>query len=278
LTNKIKIPVDKNVVIANKVVNSKYNDSIVSSIDIDIKGQALYKNRLMMLDIIANNNWKRPIYFSPGSFDDEDYIWMKDYLQLDGIIYKLVPIKNLVSKQTAMLDMGQIDTDVMYKNVMAWNWGNGESTKIYHDPETRRNAISYRTNMARLVEQLIKENKIDKAKKVLDLGIAKMPLEQYEFYTMLEPFVSGYYDVKEPSKAQKLVGQLFKKYQESLNYYNGLKTTEQNQMQSEILMNLYRYEALIDIVSDKDQTNFALQSRKDYAKYKSMFVRLIPEE
>ena len=125
---------------------------------------------------------------------------------------------------------------------------------------------------------MIKENKIDKAKKVLDLGIAKMPLEQYEFYTMLEPFVSGYYDVNEPAKAQKLVGQLYKKYQESLNYYNGLKATEQNQMQSEILMNLYRYEALIDIVSAKDQTNFALQSRKDYAKYKAMFARLIPEE
>jgi hypothetical protein len=47
----------------------------------------------MMLDIVANNNWKRPIFFSPG--DDEDYLWMKEYLQLDGMVYKLVPIKQL---------------------------------------------------------------------------------------------------------------------------------------------------------------------------------------
>ncbi|MFT7163518.1 MAG: hypothetical protein ACI9CZ_000072, partial [Flavobacterium sp.] len=76
-TNKIRIPVDKNSIIKNKVVAPKYNDSIVSYIDIEIKGNAIYKNRLMMLDIVANNNWKRPIYFSGGAFDNEDYLWMK---------------------------------------------------------------------------------------------------------------------------------------------------------------------------------------------------------
>jgi hypothetical protein len=45
----------------------------------------------MMLDMA--NNWKRPIYFSGGAFDPEDYLWMKDYLQLDGLVYKLIPIK-----------------------------------------------------------------------------------------------------------------------------------------------------------------------------------------
>jgi hypothetical protein len=116
LTNKIRIPVDKNTIITNKVVDPKYNDSIVSSIDIDIKGQALYKNRLMMLDIIVNNNWKRPVYFSPGSFDDEDYLWMKEYLQLEGMVYKLVPIKTPVPKGGSPMEMGQIDSEKLYKN------------------------------------------------------------------------------------------------------------------------------------------------------------------
>jgi hypothetical protein len=50
-----------------------------------------------MLDIVANNNWKRPIYFG-GAFDPEDYLWMKDYLQLDALVYKLVPIKTPTSE------------------------------------------------------------------------------------------------------------------------------------------------------------------------------------
>ena len=273
LTNKVRIPVDKNAVIANKVVAAKYYDSIVPSIDIDIKGQSLYKNRLLMLDVIANNNWKRPIYFSPGSFDDEDYVWMKDFLQLEGMVYKLVPLKNSIGKDKSKLDMGQIDSDVMYKNVMAWDWGNGDDPKIYLDVETRRNAISYRTNMARLVEQLLKENQVAKAKKVLDLGMAKMPLDRYGYYTMLEPFVSGYYDVNEPQTAQKLVSQLFKKYQESLTYFNSLKIADQNNLYTDILSDLYRYEGLLDIVLEKDKTAFAAKSKRDYARFKTMFAR-----
>ena len=55
--------------------------------------QKLTKNQIMMLDILANNNWERPIYFTGGSYEDSEYIWMKNYLQLDGLVYKLVPIK-----------------------------------------------------------------------------------------------------------------------------------------------------------------------------------------
>jgi hypothetical protein len=84
---------------------------------------------------------ERPIFFSPGAFDDEDYLWMKEYLQLDGMVYKLVP-KNNYSKDGSPLDMGQIDSEKMYTNVMKWDWGNSDSNKIYHDPETRRESIT----------------------------------------------------------------------------------------------------------------------------------------
>ncbi len=273
LTNKIRIPVDKNTVISNKVVSARFFDSIVPAIDVDIKGQALYKNRLMMLDIIANNNWKRPIYFSPGSFDDEDYIWMKDYLQLEGLIYRLVPIKTPMKQASSQFDMGQIDSEIMYKNVMAWDWGNGESTTIYHDPETRRNAISYRTSMARLVETLLKEVKKDKAKNVLDLGMAKMPIEYYGYYTMLEPFVSGYYDINQPEKARAISSIIFKKYQENLQYAYGLKVVAQNDLISNIMSDLYRYESLLDLSKEKGDTDFYQKNRDKFEKYNRMFAR-----
>ena len=104
-TNKIRVPVDKNIIIQNKVVSAKYNDSIVPYIDLDISKNALYKNRLMMLDIVANNNWTRPIYFSGGAFDNEDYIWMKEYLQLEGMVYKLVPVRTIIPKDGGPLEM-----------------------------------------------------------------------------------------------------------------------------------------------------------------------------
>ncbi|MDI1257453.1 MAG: DUF2723 domain-containing protein [Flavobacterium sp.] len=270
-TNKIRIPVDKNAIIANKVVNAKYNDSIVPYIDVDIKGQALYKNRLMMLDILANNNWKRPIYFTGGSFGDDDYIWMKDYLQLDGMVYKLVPVKTTIPKDKSSFDMGQIDSDKMYDIVMKWDWGNSESPKIYHDPETRKNSISYRTNLSRLTEQLIKEGKLDKAKNILDLGMKKMPLEYFGYYTMLEPFATGYYSVNEKQKARNILSKLIKKYQENITFYHGQTTSWQNEMYLDIITDIERYRALLLVAKDSGDLEFYQKNRSTFNSFNKLF-------
>ena len=144
----IRIPVDKEAVLKNGIVDPKDADNIVPYIDIHLKGDFVYKNRMLMLDIIANNNWERPIYFSGGAFGDDDYLWMKDYLQLDGVVYKLVPIRTPVDPKNPF-DMGRINTDKMYDIVMDWDWGNSGNPDIYHDTETRRNSITYRSNLAR---------------------------------------------------------------------------------------------------------------------------------
>ncbi|MBQ0907273.1 DUF2723 domain-containing protein [Flavobacterium sp. F-328] len=272
-TNKIRIPVDKNVIIKNKVVNPKFNDSIVSSLDIEIKGNALYKNRLMMLDLIANNNWKRPIYFSGGSSDSEDYLWLKDYLQLEGMVYKLVPIKTALAKDASPLEMGQLDTDNMYAKVMKWDWGNGESPNIYHDPETRRNSITYRANLSRLMLQLIAEGKKDKAKNIIELAMTKMPVEYFGYYSLVEPFADGYYKVGETKKAQQLLNQLVKKYQENLNYYGGLKSSEQSSIAIPIITDIERYRSLLTVMKTNGDLAFYNKNKVSFNTYIKMFER-----
>ena len=272
-TNKIRIPVDKNTIIKNKVVNPKHNDSIVPYIDLDIKGNALYKNRLMMLDIVANNNWKRPIYFSGGAFDSEDYIWMKEYLQLEGMVYKLVPIRTALSKDASPLDMGQIDSDKMYAKVMKWDWGNGESPKIYHDPETRRNSITYRTNLSRLMNQLIIEGQKDKAKKIIDLAMTKMPVEYFDYYSLVEPFAGGYYKIDEKLKAQQLLDKLILKYRENLNYYGNLKSSEQTSIAIPIITDIERYRSLLTVMKENGDLDFYNKNKIVFNTYIKMFDR-----
>jgi hypothetical protein len=272
-TNKIRIPIDKNTIIKNKVVSSQYNDSIVSAIDIDIKGSAIYKNRLMMLDLIANNNWKRPIYFSGGSFDDDDYIWMKDYMQLEGMVYKLVPIKTPMKKDGSQMDMGQIDAEIMYNKVMRWDWGNSESNAIYHDPETRRNSITYRMNLSRLMNQLIKEGKKEKAKNIIDLAMSKMPVDKFDYYSLVDPFAEGYYAIGEKVKAQQLLSQLIGKYSEDLNYYSQLSASEQVDIATEIITDIERYRGLLEIMKESGDLAFYNQSKKKFNSYISVFER-----
>jgi MFS family permease len=272
-TEKIRIPIDKNSILKNRVVNGKLADSIGSGLDVDIKGSAIYKNRLMMLDVLANNNWKRPIYFTGGSFGDEDYLWMKDFLQLDGMVYKLVPIKTSVEKAASPLDMGRIDSDKMYNIVMKFDWGNGESTAIYHDPETRKNSITYRTNMARLMEQLINEGKIGKAKNIIDLAMTKMPVEYYGYYTMVEPFAAGYYEVGEKAKARKILDQLMTKYKENLTFYNGLDLSQQAAISMDIMTDIERYRSLLQVMKDRGDSEFYNKNKPIFNKYNTMFKR-----
>jgi len=271
-TNKVRIPIDKNAVIANKVVNPAQNDSIVPFIDIDLKGGALYKNRLIMFDILNNNNWKRPIYFSPGSFGDDDYLWMKDYLQLDGMVYKLVPMKTPVIEENYP-DMGQIDTEKMYKLATNWKWGNGESTKIYHDPETRRNSISSRTNLSRLMELLIKEGKIDKAKKVIDLAITKTPIDYYGYYLTLEPFAGGYYKTGEKQKARDLITKLASKYKDNLRYYSTFNSSDQSFMATDIVTDIERYRSLLKVMKANGDIEFYNKNRNEFNSYNNRFPR-----
>ncbi|RWX03594.1 glycosyltransferase family 117 protein [Flavobacterium cerinum] len=270
-TNKISIPVNREEIIKNKVVSPQLYDSIVPSIDIDIKGDAIYKNRLMMLDIISNNNWKRPVYFTGGSFGDDDYLWMKDYLELDGMVYKLIPVKTAIPKDGSPLDMGYIDTEKMYSLVMSWDWGNSESPKIYHDPETRKNSITYRTNLARLMEALIKEGKKDKAKKVIDLAMTKMPVKYYEYYTLVEPFATGYYELDEKQKARELLDELSKKYQENLTYYEGLSMADRNAINMDIITAIERYRSLLWIMKDSGDTEYYNKAKVIFNKYNSKF-------
>ena len=272
-TNKIRIPVDKNTILKNKVVNPKDNDSIVPYIDLDIKGNALYKNRLMMLDIVANNNWKRPIYFSGGAFDNEDYIWMKEYLQLEGMVYKLVPIRTVLAKDASPLDMGQIDSDKMYAKVMKWDWGNSNSPNIYHDPETRKNSINYRSYLSRLMNQLILEGKKDKAKNIINLAMTKMPVEYFEYYSLVEPFAGGYYKIGEQLKAQHLLDKLILKYRENLNYYGKLAPSEQTSIAIPIMTDIERYRSLLTVMKENGDLNFYNKNRIIFNTYIQMFER-----
>ena len=272
-SNKIILPVDKDVIIKNNVVAKKFQDSIVSEITFTIKGQALYKNRLMMLDILNENNWKRPMYFTGGSFADEDFLWLKDYLELDGMCYKIVPIKTPKVKGGSPLDMGIIDSDRMYDIVMKWDWGNSGNPNMLHDIETRRNSVSYRSNIARLMEVLINEDKNDKAEKLIDLAMQKMPIEQFGYYTLVEPFVQGYYQIGKKDKAEKILKTLIGKYQESLTYYNSLTINQQNRMAMDVISEIERYRGLLEIAEVAKDTSFYNAEKVKFNNYNKMFSR-----
>ena len=270
-TEHVRIPVDKASVLKNGIVKAKDSTLIVPYIDIKIKGAALYKNRLLMLDIIANNNWERPIYFTGGAFGDEDYIWMKDYLQLDGLVYKLVPIKTPVAKDNPF-DMGRIDSDKMYEMVTNWDWGNNGDPSMYHDVETRKNSLTYRGNLARLIEVLIQEGELEKAEEIADLAMAKMPVDLFGFYTLLEPYIGAYYELEATEKARKLYIDVSRKYQENLAYYSTLSDYNQSKHIQTIYNDIERYRSLVDVTAFYETEAFIKTEMGKFNSYLRLFT------
>ena len=268
-TNQIRVPVNKENVLKSGVVKPEDAELIVDYIDIDLPTSGLYKNRLMMLDILHNNDWERPIYFTGGSYDDSEYFWMKDYLQLDGLVYKLVPIKTPIDPNNPY-QMGRIDANQMYDIVMKWDWGNSDSPDIYHDPETRKNSISFRSNITRLANALIEDKQVEKAITVLDLAMDKMPIETFGYYSLVTPIASAYYRAGATEKAQQIVQKLAAGYHEYMRYYAQWDNDDQLALMEDLVGNVERYKSLLtEVVQARDYETLA-------AIYNQFYESILP--
>ena len=280
-TNKLRFYVNKENVIKSGIINPSEIDKIVDYIDIDIPTSGLYKNQILMLDILSKNDWERPIYFTGGSYKDSEYIWMKDYLQLDGLVYKLVPIKTPINEENPY-QMGRIEPNRMYDIVKKWEWGNSESPEIYHDPETRKNSISFRGNLHRLAEEFIKAGDYEKAAEMIELNFEKMPLDYFEYYSLSEPYISSYYKIGEAEKAQKLFKKLEKKYLDQIRYYSiSMRDYDDIFPLSNFAENIFtyteRYRGLIENEILLGNYIFASESIEKFINYTEIFKSIYGE-
>jgi hypothetical protein len=193
-------------------------------------------------------------------------------LQLDGMCYKLVPVKTKSGKDGPNpMEMGYIDTEKMYNIVTKWDWGNSGNPAMYHDPETRKNGISYRTNMARLMEALLNEGQDAKAEKIIALAMEKMPINYFDYYTLVEPFAQGYYELGKKNKARAILRELIIKYQEELTFYKEYKPSDQRSAAIDIVTNIERYRSLLEIMKISDDIEFYNQEKIKFNNFNRMF-------
>ena len=143
--------------------------------------------------------------------------------------FKLVPIKTPMIeldaagnkiRERSIFDMGRIDSEKMYNNIQKLEWRNINSGKIYIDDQSRKNAISLRNNMLRLAETFADENNFEKAEEILDLSLEKMPIEQFDHYSIALGYPEIYYKIGKPEKAQVTANTLIKILQQKLLWYS----------------------------------------------------------
>ena len=225
-TRKFLIPVDVNVVRSNGTVNA--SDSVVSQIQFDLLKGALYKNDMALLNIIATNKWKRPIYFTQ-KYDD---LGFGAYVRRDGLSFRLVPVAN-----------SYVNTDWMLDKVMnKFGFGNANLFNVYYDEENRRHLNTIRRADAELALDLSFKGRKEEARKVLE-KTDKMMLEsnlpyglvsranEHNRYSIL--FLQAAYQADDKALADKVLKSIRIDLQQQLRYYNGLTGSKADNMQYE---------------------------------------------
>jgi Protein of unknown function (DUF2723) len=213
----IRIPVDKAKVLASGTVKPEDADKIVPYIDIKLKGNSILKSQLVVLDILAHNNWERPIYFVTGYHNDA--LGLEEYFQLEGLAYRLVPIK---SQNKNWLDYGRINTDILYQNMInkfVWGGANKRGVDIDYNHMRTLIVVKARLNYARLAKALSSEGKNEKAIETLNKCMEAIPLEKIPYDPYTADIIEAYFAAGATEKAVEMSTAFCDYYYKRLDYF-----------------------------------------------------------
>ena len=256
-TKKLKLKVDKSKVMS--FVPKQYHKKIVDEIKWSIKGNGLYKNKLMVLDILANFNWERPIYFAV-TVGKDNFMGLENYFQLEGLAYRLVPYQtNSINGQT-----GTVEVEKMYERlVKKFEWGGFKNQNLYFDETNTRMVMNFRNNFSRLAEALYIRGDNIRAIETLDKCIEEFPRETVSYSYFALPIVDIYFKAGDKEKGSKILAEMSKDFMKEYKYlleFKNKKSLKQNiSINTSILSNLFRlananglYDSSAEYINEND--------------------------
>lgn len=239
-SRKVSIPVDVNAVRANGTVNQ--NDTVLSEIRFEIPKNILFKNDAAILNIIAANQWKRPIYFTSPYGD----LGFQQYLRQDGLTYRLVPVAN-----------SEVNQDWVFDKLMnKFQFGGANKPGVYFDEENRRHLNSIRLAYAQAAGSMADHGRSEDAKKLLNRA-DKMMLEENFPYAMPSrnqqhnqialQFLYAAYRAGDTTLAAKVSQRLRKDMEQQQSYYESLTGNRRDNLAFEEERNLNLLRALMSL-------------------------------
>jgi tetratricopeptide (TPR) repeat protein len=188
------ITVDKQKVLETGTVKPEEADLIADKVEFSINKSYISKSEMAILNMIAANNWERPVYID-HSLVHTGNIFFTDWLQFEGLAYRFVPIKT----EDKGMYTGRINTDILYEKVMnKFTWGNVNDPNIFLDDYNKKELLilQARYMFARLAEALNKEGKKEKAIEVIDKMFelfpnSKIPLSFDSFPAVEQYYIAG---------------------------------------------------------------------------------------
>ena len=219
-TNHLFLPVDARQVIKSGAMPASRTADIIPQIKFDLKGR-ITKSDLMIIEMLKENNWKRPVYFAISI--GGEYLGLTDHFERTGMAYQILPV--------GVKGAGPaVNTDEMYNNMMyKFKYGNINDPKVYLDETTLNACQTHRAMFVYLIGALIDKGEIARAKKALDYCNKMIPGATVRHsYSSLQLAIY-YYKLNESVKGNAIMDVLAKDCVENLGWYLSL---DKNQIQS----------------------------------------------
>ncbi len=253
-SKKVSLPVDQSLVRSNGTVNS--TDVVENEVRFDIPKSALYKNDAAILNIIAANKWKRPIYFTSPYQE----LGFQNYLRQDGMTYRLVPVLN-----------NSVNNKVVVDNMMnKFAFGNADKSGVYFDEENRRHLNSIRLAYAQAATSLADSGNLDAAKKLLQKADRMMLQENFPYGMVSRnqqhnqvslQFFYAAMKAGENEIANKVKASVKKDMEQQQAYYQGLSDTRREYLSYEEERNENLLKAMLGI-----EQQFEMQKKMETGK------------
>ena len=253
-TDSVVVKVNKQNVI-NQGITVPAGMEIPDHISLSLKwaGRGMSRKQVMIYEMLARNNWKRPIYMSV-TLGAENYAGLQDYFCLEGLAYRLTPFK---------LGQSRIDTDKMYTNLMTrFKYGNVAMPGIFLDETNLRMAQTHRRMFSILIERLLNEGKKDKALAALRMCEKVLPEATVPYEYADVDLATLWFHAGDKGKAAKVAKEVARQNWQYLNWANTLPqetTYAYANSCTKTFLYLYRCVALLQDMKDKD---FALWNNR----------------
>ncbi len=266
-TDHFILPVDSATVVNNGTVSLEMADQIESPIVWKMGKDQIYKDELVILDLLAHNDWERPIYYTTPSQNGS--VNLDEYLELTGLTYRLVPIKG--EKQTS--GGGRVNTAKTYDNLMnKFKYTNFGNEDVYFDETCRRMMINLKNNFNRLALALIDEEQSEKAGEVLTKVEEILP-PSILGYTYLDlATAEGWYRLGEKEKGKVCLEGSFNFVSQMMDYYVSLPEKYIQSVGTSIQNNLYELREQMRIASQYGETELSSAIEEKFNAYYSTYL------
>ena len=211
----VRLYIDKDEIIKRGIVPKEFESNIVDTMIWSVKTDQVPKSDLFIMDLIATNNWERPIYFNGTSLDYSTSLDLQRYTVQEGLAYRLLPVKTESQDPEA-----RVNSDLMYTNLMnRFVWRETTNRRAYYDDYYQSFARNMRINYYLLAQKLYDQNRFDKARKVINKCFETFPNQTFPYTYPTQFLIPLMFKLKQEREALKVSAVMAKRADEVLTYY-----------------------------------------------------------